>query len=39
MAVEYQQMAIDDTDFMRDDGPAARKRLQLYRDKKEFKDE
>jgi tetratricopeptide (TPR) repeat protein len=38
-AVEYQQKAIDDPDFMKDDGPGARKRLQLYRDKKDFTDE
>jgi tetratricopeptide (TPR) repeat protein len=38
-AVEYQQRAFDDPDFMKDDGPGARKRLQLYRDKKDFKDE
>ncbi|HVK08297.1 MAG TPA: tetratricopeptide repeat protein [Gemmataceae bacterium] len=38
-AVEYQQRAFDDGDFMKDDGPGARKRLQLYRDKKDFTDE
>jgi tetratricopeptide (TPR) repeat protein len=38
-AVELQRLALDDSDFLKDDGPAARKRLQLYRDKKEFKDE
>ncbi|HKB02564.1 MAG TPA: tetratricopeptide repeat protein [Gemmataceae bacterium] len=38
-AVETQQKAIDDPEFMKDDGAAARKRLQLYRDKKPFRDE
>jgi tetratricopeptide (TPR) repeat protein len=38
-AVATQQKAIDDPEFMKDDGDAARKRLQLYRDKKPFRDE
>jgi tetratricopeptide (TPR) repeat protein len=38
-AVETQQKAIDDRDLMKDDGDGARKRLQLYREKKPFRDE
>jgi tetratricopeptide (TPR) repeat protein len=38
-AVETQQKAIDDPEFMHDDGAAARKRLELYRQKKPFRDE
>jgi tetratricopeptide (TPR) repeat protein len=38
-AVESQQKAIDDPEFMKDEGDGARKRLQLYRDKKAFRDE
>lgn len=38
-AVEAQQKAIDDPDFMKDDRDAARKRLDLYRQKKPFHDE
>jgi tetratricopeptide (TPR) repeat protein len=38
-AVEVQQKAIDDPDFMKDDGDGARKRLKLYREKKPFRDE
>jgi tetratricopeptide (TPR) repeat protein len=38
-AVEYQQKAIDDAEFMIDDGTSARKRMTLYRDKKPFRDE
>jgi tetratricopeptide (TPR) repeat protein len=38
-AVEAQQKALDDPDHMKDDGEGARKRLQLYRDKKPFRDE
>lgn len=38
-AVAAQQRAIDDPEFMKDEGDAARKRLQLYRDKKPFRDE
>lgn len=38
-AVETQQKALDDPDFMKDDGDGARKRLTLYRDKKPFRDE
>lgn len=38
-AVEVQQQAIDDADFMKDEGEDARKRLKLYRDKKPFRDE
>jgi len=38
-AIETQQKALDDPDFMRDDGEGARKRLKLYREKKPFRDE
>lgn len=38
-AVEVQQQAFDDSDFMRDEGVGARKRLKLYREKKPFRDE
>jgi len=38
-AVETQQKAIDDPEFMKDEGDAARQRLKLYRDKKPFRDE
>lgn len=38
-AVETQQKALDDPEFMKDDGAAARKRLELYRQKKPFRDE
>jgi tetratricopeptide (TPR) repeat protein len=38
-AVETQQKAIDDPEFMKDDGDGARKRLKLYREKKPFRDE
>jgi tetratricopeptide (TPR) repeat protein len=38
-AVEAQQKAIDDPEFMRDDPEGPRKRLKLYRDKKPFRDE
>jgi tetratricopeptide (TPR) repeat protein len=38
-AVEAQQRALDDPDHMKDDGAGARKRLQLYRDRKPFRDE
>lgn len=38
-AVETQQKAIDDPEFMKDDGEGARKRLKLYREKKPFRDE
>lgn len=38
-AVETQQQAIDDPEFMRDEGDAARQRLKLYREKKPFRDE
>jgi tetratricopeptide (TPR) repeat protein len=38
-AIEAQQKAIDDPEFMKDEGDAARKRLKLYRDKKPFRDE
>jgi tetratricopeptide (TPR) repeat protein len=38
-AVETQQKALDDPEFMKDDGDGARKRLALYRDKKPFRDE
>lgn len=38
-AIELQQKAFSDNEFMRDEGEAARKRLQLYRDKKPFRDE
>lgn len=38
-AVETQQKAIDDPEFMKDEGDAARKRLELYRKKKPFRDE
>jgi len=38
-AVETQQKAIDDPEFMKDDGDGARKRLELYRQKKPFRDE
>lgn len=38
-AVEHQLKALEDGDYLKDDGPAARKRLQLYREKKDFKDE
>ncbi|MBO0700190.1 MAG: tetratricopeptide repeat protein [Zavarzinella sp.] len=38
-AVEAQQKAIDDPEFMKDDGDGARKRLNLYREKKPFRDE
>jgi tetratricopeptide (TPR) repeat protein len=38
-AVATQQKALDDPDFMKDDGDGARKRLKLYQDKKPFRDE
>lgn len=38
-AIETQQKAIDDPEFMADEGDAARARLKLYRDKKPFRDE
>jgi tetratricopeptide (TPR) repeat protein len=38
-AVETQQKAIDDPEFMKDEGDDARKRLKLYREKKPFRDE
>jgi tetratricopeptide (TPR) repeat protein len=38
-AVETQQRAIDDPEFMKDEGEAVRQRLKLYRDKKPFRDE
>jgi tetratricopeptide (TPR) repeat protein len=38
-AVPTQQKAIDDPEFMKDDGDGARKRLGLYRDRKPFRDE
>jgi len=38
-AVETQQKALDDPEFMKDDGVAARKRLELYRQKKPYRDE
>lgn len=38
-AVETEQKAFDDPEFMKDDGDAARKRLELYRTKKPFRDE
>ena len=38
-AVETQQKALDDPDFMKDDADGARKRLGMYRDKKAFRDE
>ena len=38
-AVETQQKAIDDPEFMKDEGEAARQWLKLYRDKKPFRDE
>jgi tetratricopeptide (TPR) repeat protein len=38
-AVETEQKAFDDPEFMKDDGDAARKRLELYRSKKSFRDE
>ena len=38
-AVQTQQKAFDDPEFMKDDGAAARKRLELYRSKKPFRDE
>jgi len=38
-AVDTQQKAIDDPEFMKDDGEGARKRLKLYREKKAFRDE
>jgi tetratricopeptide (TPR) repeat protein len=38
-AVETQQKAIDDPEFMKDEGEGARSRLKLYRDKKPFRDE
>jgi tetratricopeptide (TPR) repeat protein len=38
-AVETQQKAIDDPEFMKDEGDAARRRLKQYRDKKPFRDE
>jgi predicted Zn-dependent protease len=38
-AIETQQKAIDDPEFMKDDGDGARKRLNLYREKKPFRDE
>lgn len=38
-AVATQQKAFDDVDFLRDEGDGARKRLELYRAKKPFRDE
>jgi tetratricopeptide (TPR) repeat protein len=38
-AVAAQQKAIDDPEFMRDEGDDARKRLKLYRERKAFRDE
>ena len=38
-AVETQQKALDDPEFMRDEAAAARKRLELYRQKKPYRDE
>ena len=38
-AVKVQQQAIDDVDFMKEEGDDARKRLKLYRDKTPFRDE
>jgi tetratricopeptide (TPR) repeat protein len=38
-AVAAQQKAIDCPAFMKDDGDGARKRLNLYREKKPFRDE
>lgn len=38
-AIETQQKAIDDPEFMKEEGDDARKRLKLYRDKKPFRDE
>jgi tetratricopeptide (TPR) repeat protein len=38
-AVETEQKAFDDPEFMKDDGDAARKRLESYRTKKPFRDE
>ena len=38
-AVEAQQKALDDPAHMKDDGAGARRRLQLYRDRKPFRDE
>jgi hypothetical protein len=38
-AVETEQQAVDDAEFMKDDGEGARRRLSLYREKKPFRDE
>lgn len=38
-AVLTQQQAIDDTEYMKEEGEAARQRLKLYRDKKPYRDE
>jgi tetratricopeptide (TPR) repeat protein len=38
-AVATQQKALDDPELMKDEGDAARKRLELYRAKKPFRDE
>ena len=38
-AVETQRKALDDPEFMKKEGDAARKRLELYRQKKPFRDE
>jgi tetratricopeptide (TPR) repeat protein len=38
-AVETQQKALDDPEFMRDEGEGARKRLELYRQRKPYRDE
>ncbi|HEX3147974.1 MAG TPA: tetratricopeptide repeat protein [Gemmataceae bacterium] len=38
-AVETQQKALDDPDFMKEESEGARHRLTLYRDKKPFRDE
>ena len=38
-AVEFQQRAIDDTDYVKEEGDAPRQRLKLYREKKPFRDE
>ena len=38
-AVETEQKAFDDPQFMKDEGEAARQRLKLYHQKKPFRDE
>ncbi|WP_157369594.1 tetratricopeptide repeat protein [Zavarzinella formosa] len=38
-AVDYQQRALDDSEYLKEEGDGPRQRLKLYREKKPFRDE